>query len=402
MRAWCALGVQWYMLRPVLWRVHAWSRVPAAASPPPPLAKQDEDYTSNSGDGRVVVAYDEPQEPTVTAQPAAQQQQQQQQQQHPALAGAGTSGGYRPGFWNKTVPENSPLSMSVGGLPPMDSPGSVSMELTQPTVGLPQQQAAQQHQPGEVTAGLPSLGALAEADELEGAAEEQQAQQPVPGEVTAALPSLGALADADEWEQGEAVADADGWAAAGHGSGNVTTNITAALPGLGALVAEDEDATAGMDLTVPAGRVLEHHPQQVQHSLSPTAVTAPSPAAAGPSPAGLAAATFAAAAAVSPAPAIIPSPGQQQLVEQQQREAHPALAAAEEPAGAAELEPTVAVPTTGGRVSGGGTDELEAVQARQLNKWGFAPGQEDTLDINLEMHGEGMGGIHTGHGAGVG
>jgi len=328
------------------------------------------------------VAYEGPQGPTATVQPAAQQQQ------HPALAGTGTGGGYRPGFWNKTVPENSPLSMSVGGLPPMDSPGSVSMELTQPTVGLPQQQAQQQHhhQPGEVTAGLPSLGALAEADELEEAAAEgqaQQAQQPVPGEVTAALPSLGALADADEWEEGEAAEEAGGWAGAVDGSGNVTANITAVLHGLGALVAEDEDATAGMDFTVPAGRVLEHHPQQVQHSLSPAPMAAPSPAAAGPSPALVAAA---AAAAASPAPSIIPSPGQQQLAQQQQQE-HPALAAADEPVGAAELEPTLAVPATGGRTSGGGTDELAAVKARQLNKWGFAPGQDDTLDINLEMHG---------------
>lgn len=354
------------------------------------LSQQDEDYTSNSGDGRVVVAYDEPLETAVAAQAPTQQQQ----QQHPALAGAGTGGGYRPGFWNKTVPENSPLSMSVGGLPPMDSPGSVSMELTQPTVGLSPQPQVAQHQLGEVTAGLPSLGALAEADEMEDAVAEQPAQQPqrpVPGEVTAALPSLGALADADEWEQDEAAAEAGGWAAAGDGSGNVTANITAALPGLGALVAEDEDATAGMDLTVPAGRVLQHNPQQVQHSLSPTPGAVPSPAAAGPSPAAVAAA--AAAATPSPAPGIIPSPGQQQLADhqQQQQDVHPALAPAEEPAGAAELEPTLAVPTTGGRTSGGGTDELAAVKARQLNKWGFAPGQEDTLDINLEMHGGWLG-----------
>lgn len=289
-------------------------------------------------------------------------------QQHPALAGG--AGAYRPGFWNKTVPENSPLSMG-NPLPAMlcaDSPGSVSMELTQPTLMLPAQQQHQQHQPGEVTAGLPSLGALAEADELEGA-EEEAPPAAVPGEVTATLPSLGALAD--EWEQEEGQRQGlagDGWAVGAPADANVTANITAALPGLDALVAEDEDATAGMDLTVPAGRVLEHYLQQQQQqqaSPAPTLAAAPSPAA---------------------APVAIPSPGQQQLEGQ-----HPALAAPEAAPPAGELEPTVAVGGATGHLSMGrlsvGPEELAAAKAGQMNKWGFAPGQEDTLDINLELHG---------------
>lgn len=308
---------------------------------------QDDDYTSNSDGPRVVVTYDEP---TI-------QHQEQQEQQHPAMAG---NGAYRPGFWNKTVPENSPMSMDPLPLP--DSPGSVSMELTQPTLAVavpPQQQ-----QPGEVTAGLPSLGALAEADELEAAEEQhlgQQQQQsaaaPAPGEVTAALPSLGALAEADEWQQGGGEALDDGWAGfatAGVGGANVTANITAALPGLGALVAEDEDATAGMDLTMPAGRVLEHHPQQA--SPAPAAAISPAPA-----------------AAAAPSPAL------------SQPEQHPALVPAEAAPAAAELEPTAPVAI---RLSSG-TDELAEAKAGQLNKWGFAPGQDDTLEINMEKHGAG-------------
>ncbi|EFN59398.1 hypothetical protein CHLNCDRAFT_56732 [Chlorella variabilis] len=259
--------------------------------------EKDDDYASNSGGkGRVVVQYEED-EPSMAAQRA------QPDAQHPALvgdAGAGASGAYRPGFWNKTVPENSPLSDGM----PLDSPGMVSMELTQPTVQL---QAA--------------------------------AAAPGPGDVTAGLPSLGALADADEWwedAQGapEQAAVAAGWAgaAASAAAANATANITAALPGLGALVAEDEDATAGMDLTLPTGRVLEHHP-------------------------------------------------------------HPALAPAEAaPEGGAELEPTARVaaaePARKERLSSG-TDELATgVAAKaQMSKWGFAPGADDTLDINLEMHG---------------
>ena len=298
-------------------------------------SKQDDDFTTNSAEhgDRVEVQYGD--EVAPAGQPDAQ---------HPALAGdASCSGAYRPGFWNKSVPENSPLTdpllptMMMGG----ESPGQVSMELTAPTLPL-QQAAAQQVRLGlgEVTAGLPSLGALAEADELEAEAEEeqgQQQQQQMPGEVTAALPSLGALAEADEWEL-EAEAMQQQQQVADHLAGN----ITAALPGLGDLVEEDEGggtAGIGMDLTVPAGRVLEHHLQQ-----------------------------------------------QQQQLEQSPAAIHPALAAEEADAGAAELEPTLAV----GRLSvggGGSAGRSTAGKARQLNKWGFAPGQEDTLDINLEMHG---------------
>jgi hypothetical protein len=299
--------------------------------------KQDDDFTTNSAEhgDRVEVQYGD--EVAPAGQPDAQ---------HPALAGDASDGGgaYRPGFWNKSVPENSPLTdpllpMMLGG----ESPGQVSMELTAPTLPLHKAAAAQHVRhglgPGEVTAGLPSLGALAEADELEAEEEQGQQQQQMPGEVTAALPSLGALADADEWEQeGAEGMQQQQQQVADH----LTGNITAALPGLGALVEEDEDggtAGIGMDLTVPAGRVLEHHLQQ------------------------------------------------QQQLEQSPAATHPALAAEEPDAGAAELEPTLAV----GRLSvgggGGSAGRSTAGKSRQLNKWGFAPGQEDTLDINLEMHG---------------
>jgi hypothetical protein len=342
----------------------------------------------------VLVAYadDEPQK---------QQQQQQQQQAHPALAGCdagGAGSSYFPGFWAKAVPENSPLS---DVRPPPDSPtGGVSMELTMPAAAAPAQQQ-QQHVPGEVTAGLPSLGALAEADEWEEAGEEaaqQHPQAPAPGELTAALPSLGALADADEWEEQQAAPA--GWADVA--GANITANITAALPGLGALVEEDEggasageanacgdgDGTTGMDLTVAAGLVLEHHTQQLQQQVEAQAAPAPAP-------------TMVVAA---PSPAVAPHEVEQPADE------HPALAAPEAAPAAAELEPTLPVGRRSigrrslgraslGRASLGGSDDPlagEVAKAAQLNKWGFAPGQEDTLDINLEMHGEGGAGWEDG------
>lgn len=316
-------------------------------------------------------------EPSVGVAPPAQQQQ------HPALAGCETGGGgsYFPGFWAKAVPENSPLSDVRA---PPESPDAVSMELTMPAAPAHQQQQ-QQHVPGEVTAGLPSLGALAEADEWEEADGGAAAQHAAPGEVTAALPSLGALADADELEA----------AAADAAAANLTHNITAALPGLGDLVEEDEGGasaaegadgdTVGMDLTVAAGRVLEHHLQQQQQHAEEAAQRSPAPTA---------------VVDVASSPAAAAHEVEQPAADVQAAAQHPALAQPETASASAELEPTqqVGSPATRGRslgrmslgrVSLGGTDEVagEATKAAQLNKWGFAPGQEDTLDINLEMHG---------------
>lgn len=391
-------------------------------------ALQDDDYSANSdGKGQVVVSYDE--EATVA---------QQLRPQHPALVGAATEAGATegapfPGFWNQAVPENSPLA----DVPPAahapqlpDSPCMVSMELTNPTLAV---QAPLQYVPGEVTAGLPSLGALADAEEEEDAAawQQQQQQQQTSGEVTAALPSLGALAEADEEEEeagaalqqqeqpthmpGEvtavlptlgALAEADemeegggpaqqptaGWAHAAAAAADLTMgNITAALPGLGSLVEEDEEDAAGMDLTMPVGRVLEN--REVQQEATAAAELA--------QPVQQSPASTAVLAAAAPIPA------QLEAAEQGQQQAEPeapqdvqtlAPAAAEVPA--AEVDPEAAAPVLAtarrstGRFSLGGssTDEMagvEAARALQLNKWGFAPGQEDTLDINLEMHGGG-------------
>ncbi len=365
---------------------------------------------------------------------------QQLRPQHPALVGAAPEGGATegapfPGFWSRAVPENSSLAdvPPAAQAPLPDSPGMVSMELTQPTLavhapvqhlpgdvtaGLPslgalaeadeeedsgaaqqqwqEQQQQQQHALGEVTAALPSLGALAEADEEEEAAAVQRQQQQraqMPGEVTAALPSLGALAEADEMEEGEGPSQqqAAGWAQAAALVADVTVgNITAALPGLGLLVEEDEEDAAGMDLTEPAGRVLEHHPpvqpeagadaapaEALQQSPAPTAVLA----------------------AGQSSPALLNVAQPQQAAEQEDQQETQALAPAPTEAPAPDAQPGSAAParTTGrrsmGRFSLGGSsaDELagveEAARAAQLNKWGFAPGQEDTLDINLEIHG---------------
>jgi hypothetical protein len=199
----------------------------------------------------------------------------------------------------------------------------------------------------------------------------------MPGEVTAALPSLGALAEADEWEQ-DGASPGQGGLWAGAPAGHLTANITAALPGLAALVAEDEEATAGMDLTLPAGRVLEHHPQQQQQQQ---AHASPAPAAAAASPA---------PAAVQASPAAVGAP--------QNRQVHPALAVAgDEDEGAAAMEPTLAL--AGGAAAeaaarlSGGSDELGQGRevGAQLSKWGFAPGADDTMNIDLELHGGWVG-----------
>ncbi|KAL4430905.1 hypothetical protein ABPG75_006161 [Micractinium tetrahymenae] len=296
---------------------------------------KDDDYSANSdGKGPVVVAYDE--EPTVA---------QQLRPQHPALVGAvpeagAADGAPFPGFWSRAVPENSPLAdvpAAPAPVPPLpDSPGMVSMELTQPTLAV---QAPAQHVAGEVTAGLPSLGALAEADEEEDAAAGPAEQQHAAG-----------------WAHAAALADV------------TAGNITAALPGLGSLVEEDEEDAAGMDLTVPAGRVLEHHPQVQQAAVADAEAAEP-----------------------------VGQPQQQGSAQGEQWDVEPLVPdGAEAPTAEAEAEAAAPALPAGRRsmgrfsLGGGSTDELareEAARAAQLNKWGFAPGQDDTLDINLEMHG---------------
>lgn len=176
-----------------------------------------------------------------------------------AVAAAG-GGEYEPGFWNKTVPDNtSPL--------PLDSPGMVSMEITQPVVLEERLQQAQQPALLPEEQGEEELGPEAHA---------WAAAAGGPGEVTAGLPSLGALAEADEVyaeelaaQQQQQPAAAGGWGgvAAADVTLNLTHNITSGIPGLSSLIAEDEEgdaagggpeaeveeATAGMDLTVAAG-----------------------------------------------------------------------------------------------------------------------------------------------------
>lgn len=231
--------------------------------------------------------------------------------------------GYQPGFINMTVPENSPLVES--GLP-QDSPGQVSMELTMPVqVALAerQQQLQQQQQQSE-----------AEAEEG------GWAGRHVPGEVTIALPSLGALAAADELEEG-LQAGASGWGGL-EPTVNLTANITAALPGLNDLVAEDEEATAGMDLTEPTGAVLAvAAAQQVEQVAEAEAAVAPT----------------------------------------QEEEGTTEKAGDAGPQDSGEVIAPV-------RLSSG-TDELVMAERAgdQAAKWGFAPGREDTMDINLELHG---------------
>lgn len=198
----------------------------------------------------------------------------------------------------RDIPEIEPL--------PLGSPLEVSMDITQPVAD---QQHVQGHSnnawmpsaPGDVTAAVPSLADLAEADELDAAAvQQQQHQEPV------AFISPGRPSDAA-----------------------FNPNITAAIPGFGDLVDEDENAAhavenavpgvdEGMDLTMAVGRVLETHPGGVAEGAAPGAAPpAVTPAADGRTPS--------------------LSPGQ--------------------------------------------------LAVGQVNKWGFVPGGDDTLNIDLELHG---------------
>jgi hypothetical protein len=154
-----------------------------------------------------------------------------------------------------------------------------------------------------------------------------------PGDVTAAVPSLGDLARADEEgaaEEQEEQEDA------------LMGNITAAIPGFGALVEEDEagqEATAaGMELTEALGGVLQ--------------AGSPAAAAAAPPPAG--SPDLLDMFAPSPAPSA------------------PVPAAAAAPPSAEREAPASSsgVPPSG-----------------QVNKWGFVPGDDDTMEMDMMQNG---------------
>jgi hypothetical protein len=201
---------------------------------------------------------------------------------------------------------------------------------------------------GDVTAELLPLPALAEADELaeeeammlammrerdHGAAMDMAAYGP-------ARSAWGARG-AEQEEEEEAVVGGPG-------------NITAALPPLSALVEEDEDAymldgggIAGRSAGMAAGR-------DSTFGASPSA-----------------------------------HPQQQQ---QRSDEEDEGLAMGGVRGDAAQPTPC----SDGGR--GGVTEELleDGRPTVQKSKWGFVPGVEDTLDIDLKAHGEGVGGVGGG------
>ncbi|GAB4817814.1 hypothetical protein N2152v2_004860 [Parachlorella kessleri] len=275
-----------------------------------------------------------------------------------------TGGGeYQPGFLGKSLPDHSPLHGSHRI--PLDEAGSpegmdVSMEITQPVLeaqedGMVLEELEQDQQQGLGDTSRPGpVGAWGTAA--------------APGEVTAGLPSFGALVEEDAYDSGLELENRQqqleppggaAWHQAAGGSDitlNVTQNITGGLRGLGSLVEEDEEAyaaeqpqsrpaedeptaTAGMDLTVAAGRVLEH-------SYQPNLQAA-----------------------------------QQQAQEPDEAE------------GAVQPSEVDAPTAPAGRRSS--TGEQARQQAAQVNKWGFAPGGEDTLDINLELQGRMFMGDHT-------
>lgn len=154
------------------------------------------------------------------------------------------------------------------------------------------------------------------------------------GDVTAALPSLGDLVRVDEEENNFAGADA---AQPG--------NITAAIPRYGALVEEDEEGGGaadhdGMDLTMPVDGAV-------------------------PAPAG----TDGAAATPEAAPAAGATalPGSPDLLDM--------------------FAPSPAPPSAPAAAADDPSSALRPSSA-QVGKWGFVPGDDDTMNLDLELHGE--------------
>jgi hypothetical protein len=133
------------------------------------------------------------------------------------------------------------------------------------------------------------------------------------------------------------------------------------------LVEEDANVTIGMDITQATGRVLEinlSRPESVTAACAEPAEQQPEQAsydAAQGAGSAQAAGTLLAAAGIAPTAQV----------------------------DASDATPVSHVlPRRSARLSSG-TDELAQGQAvnAQMNKWGFAPGADDTLDINLEKHG---------------
>jgi hypothetical protein len=216
---------------------------------------------------------------------------------------------YHPGAMSPAFPtkisEEEPSAAQQPGSPP-------DMDITQPL------QAVQEEEPMQPVADAAWKAMLASE----------------PGDITAAVPSLGALAEADELED---LVRTDG-----PGIHQVVAadydNVTGAVPRLGALLEEDEEdeeillgraaAEAGVDMemTVALGNVLKNNIDAQE----------------------------------------IPSPTSQQ-------------AAADGNITSGSLLRSTPPPTT--------TTTSEVRVESQANKWGFVPGDDDTMELDLEEHG---------------
>ena len=196
-------------------------------------------------------------------------------EQDPTVTGGGE---YQPGFLGKSVPDHSPLH--GGSRLPLDEAGSpegmdISMEITRPVVEAEENGMVLEEQEQDQQQGAENISQPAPGGGWGAAA--------APGEVTAGLPSFGALVEEDAYDDGSLEQEnkrqqfertgGAAWHQPAGGSDvtlNVTQNITGGLRGLGSLVEEDEEAyaaeqpqgglaedeptaTAGMDLTVAAG-----------------------------------------------------------------------------------------------------------------------------------------------------
>ena len=226
---------------------------------------------------------------------------------------------------------------------------------TSPSQPLPPTQEQAQEQP-------PSPADMDITQPLPAVAEEQEEERPavVTGDITAALPSLAGLAEADELEEQQQQREIHG-----HMYGN--DDVTSAVPGLGLLVEEDEQREEqeqqhpDMELTVALGHVVSssstkkqqqqqshRYDDTLEHTLPPvpeeemeTIFIRANPTPSPPPPPPLEGNTNT-MNNVAPAP---PSPLSQD--------------------------------TEGG----------EYRQEGLANKWGFAPGDDDTMELDLEEHG---------------
>ena len=220
----------------------------------------------------------------------------------------------------------------------------------------------------DVTGAVPSLGDLAEADELED--EDHPARSSIYAldydNVTAAVPGLGAVLEEDEEEEGDNVVDMEMTVAIGGVSVEEQGNQ------------EEEDDEIIINTAAAAATEEEH--QQEEEAEEFFAAAAPAP---------IAAPAEDAPPVIEEGDVLPPATQDQQQQQQQQQQVENGV----ENAVQRQSSPTFTF-SSGSGGGGGGTGGQQQ-QEGQANKWGFVPGDDDTMELDLEGHGRAMMGDRT-------